>query len=354
MFALNIGLFAGLSALPLHAQEDENIPVGYNEDEWYNPGDWSDGNNIEATGSDSWDNNDWSNSAEYGKSTGNNAYGQTAGTGNQAGRNQQQNQSYKTSRNSQQGWSDRQTSQNQQQGWSGRNQQAHRSQGHSMKTVSFNGTVDGFKNVNLKNREGNLDEHTFVRIRLNDDETEVVSLGSRLIVSDLDLEKGDQISVSGRNARIDNRDVLVASRIEVDDKLFRIRKHNRPDTGQHLPIRGTVKDFSKTSLSDDSREENLLIRLELKNGKTCVVDLGQGTTLGDLDIEKGSEICLKGEKTKVNGKSLIVARMISVDGDRTRVRNKSQRNENTRRDKESPEFFQGDSSYDSLEPVSHD
>lgn len=54
------------------------------------------------------------------------------------------------------------------------------------------------------------------------------------------------------------------------------------------------------------------------------------------------------------GKS-VIARMISVDGDSTRVREQSQRNEGTRRDhKESREYSDRESRYDSLESVSRD
>lgn len=336
---MHIALFAGLSALPLAAQNNENTRTGSTGDEWYNPGNWSTSNNAGGTGSGWWDKNGWSNSANTGSDQSANTDGN-----NQARRNTQQTNQ-----------SDAQTTRNQQQDRSSPDAQAQTNREQSMKTVSFTGEVEGFKKVNLKDSEGKRDEQTFVRVRLEDDDARIVSLGSRLIVTDLDLEKGSQISVSGRNARIDNRDVLVASRIEVEGKLFLVREHNRPETGQKFPIEGTVKDVSMTNLSDDSREQNLLIRLELENGETCVVDLGQGTTLSDLDIEKGSEIRLHGNKTKVDGKSLIVASRISVDGDSTRIRSKSQDTEGARGDRKgSWKYSDRDSDQASQKPVSHD
>jgi hypothetical protein len=317
--ALQLGLLAGFAAFPLHAQSDENIPAGYTEDEWYDPGDWFDNNNIEPAGTDWWDNRNWSDSAISGSDTSSQGNNRTVGTTtlyyhyywdpvlvgwttqdeskNQATRNQQRNRSDST-------------------------QQVRRDQNHSTGTASFEGKVDGFKKVSLRSNEGKQDEYTFVRVRLENGDARVVSLGSRVNLADLDLEKGDRISVSGRNARFDDRDVLVANQIDVNDQTFRIRKQNRPDANQQVSIDGTVKEFSKTSI-DGAKEKNLLIRLELENGKSCVVDLGKGTSLSDLEIEKGSKIRLKGEKTKVGGKSLVVARNISVDGDSTRIRDKS-------------------------------
>lgn len=354
---LNLGLFAGISALPLHAQNSETIPVGYSEEEWYDPSDWFDGDNIQRDGTDWSDNDGWSDSAD-----GNDG---TNRSSNQARNNQSQNRNGSL------------TAWNQQD----RKQQANRmNQDRSMKRAYLTGEVDGFKNVSLKDSEGKRDEQTFMRVRLDNDDSRVVSLGSRLILTDLGLETGDRISVSGRNARIDNRKVLVASTIEVDDSLFKVREDNRPDTtqnrsnskhmdskykrmdskhkrmasGKNVSINGTVKQSSKTSLSDDMREENLLVRLELKDGRSCVVDLGQNTSFSDLDIEKGSEIRVQGNKTKVDGKSLIVARKISVDGGSTRLCGKSRDGENTRGDsKESREYSDSaESRYDTLEPFS--
>jgi hypothetical protein len=349
--ALNLGMFAGLGALPLQAQDDGNTSTGHTEDEWYDPGNWSDNDNSDRAGSDWWGNQDWSDSSDYqseptsydedrtvGAATPYYYYywepiviGWTTDTDSNAKRSQQQNRK-------------------------DHRQQTGRDQDHSMKTVSFDGKVEGFKKVNLKSREGQRDDYSFVRVRLKNGDARVVSLGSRVDLSDLDLEKGDTIKVTGRNARIDDRDVLVASRIKVGEETFRIRKGNRPEAKQMVSIEGTVKQFSKTSF-DDAKEDNLLIRLELKDGKGCVVDLGEGTKLKDLDIEKGSKIRLKGEKTRIDGKSLIVARKISVDGDTTRVREKSQRDESARRDYGGSREYsanQREDRYDTVEPVSSD
>ena len=111
-----------------------------------------------------------------------------------------------------------------------------------------------------------------------------------------------------------------------------------------------MKDIKRTSMSDSSREKNLLVRLELKNGKTCVVDLGRGTTLSDLDIDNGSKVRLQGQRKMVNGKALIIARKISVDGDSTRIRGGSRQNVDRDRDQSdehssTSDRYQGYSSY---------
>ena len=217
--ALSMGLFTGLATLPLHAQSDENTRPGYNEDEWYDPTDWFDGDNIEKsdTGADWWQGADWSD----------NTSDETNDTSTSSGQPYIVYYYYWDPVVA--GW----TSDSNQSKQSGKNQQASNSGSRSSSTMaSFEGKVEGFKKVNLQDKQGKTGEYTFVSIRLKDGEQRVISLGSRVNLSDLDLNKGDQISVSGRNARIDNRDVLVANRIETGDQTFRIRSENRPSTGQ--------------------------------------------------------------------------------------------------------------------------
>ncbi len=332
--AVNIGLFAGLAALPLCAQDDKKIPAGYTEDEWFDPGDWFDGNNIEPAGTDWWDtNNGWSDTFHYHPYAATTPYYYYywdpigfAWTTNPASPSQQHDRSG--------------------------DQQAGSDPGTSMKTASFDGKVDGFKKVNLKTSEGKRDQWTFVRIRLNNGDARVVSLGSSVNLADLKLEKGDPINVSGRNEQIDNRNVLIASRINVDGRSFNISANN----GRQVTLEGVVRQFTATSI-DGAKEKNLLIRLELKNGKSCVVDLGQGTSLSDLDIEQGSQIRLEGEKTKVKGKSLVVARKISVDGEDTRIPDKAVGRDQSagrdRGDSHEESTSRRDSRFNNTEPVSN-
>lgn len=306
-FALGLGLSAGLASVPLHADEDDNIPAGYTEDEWYDPGDWFDGNNIEPAGTDWWD-TDWHDTYDYNYSVGVRPYHYyyywdpvvvrwltLSGPDSTTNDDKKAN----TGRNNDSG------------------NQRSTTAGTDKSKVLFDGTVDGFKKVNLQAGDGREEESTFVRVRLKNGESRVVNLGSRIDLATLDLKKGDEIRVTGRNQRVDDRNVLAAERISVEDQTFRVHGRNK----NQVEIQGTLKEFTRTSL-DGAKEKNLLIRLELENGKNCVVDLGRGTSLSDLELEQGAEIRLQGERTTVDGKSLIVARKISVDDDTTRIRDR--------------------------------
>ncbi len=321
--ALSLSIFAGLAAVPLNAQSQYR--AGYNEDEWYDPGDWFDGNNYERDGSDQYgwdDNNTWdesyadNNLDTYDSSTTNT----TVSDNNTNGVVSSPYYYYWDPVVI--GWTTTDPADTKANSQANNKQNKNQQQSGAKDMTTFQGKVDGFRKVDLQTRDGKNEQHSFVRVRLKNGDARVVSLGTRVNMSDLDLEKGDKISVSGKNARIDNRDVLVAKQIQVADQTFRIKEKNRPQIGESVSIDGTIKDFKKTSL-DGSREQNLIVRMELQSGKQCVVDLGRGTTLQELDLERGSEVKLEGRKTQVDGKNIIVAQKIRIDGDATRIRDKS-------------------------------
>lgn len=295
--ALGAGLLGGFSIAPLHAVTDESLAgTGYNEDEWYDPGDWFDGNNIERDGSDiQWWDRGWRDTNTWQASDDDRIVAHPY--------------HYYYWDPVVVGWAtytpDQSTAGNEKQNAKNRN---------ADQPTRFEGTVEGFRDVDLKLREGKSEKHSFVRVRLENGDKRVISLGKRLDLSDLDLDKGDEITATGKVARIDNHDVLVARQIEVEDNTFRIREGNRPHTGRRVSLEGTVKDFHKSQLGD-AKEKNLIVRMELENGRSCVVDFGRGTEMDDLNLEKDAKVKLKGERTKVDGKSLIVARSLRVDGE---------------------------------------
>jgi hypothetical protein len=319
--AAGVTLGAGLATAPLHAVEyDEdygNIPAGYNEDEWYDPGDWFDGNNIERDGNDYdwWDNRGWSDS-----------YTDTRDRSDSTTVSTVTPYHYYYWDPVVLTWSVADTD-DQKMSQSDNSDPADKTasgqDSRSKRNATLEGKVDGFKKVSQRDKDGNASDSSFVRVRLKNGESQVISLGSRINLAALDLNQGDDIRVVGQTARIDNREVLVARKVEVDGETFRIRQKNRPDVGQPVSIQGTVKDFKRSSLGQDAEDDNLVLRMELKDGKECVVDLGEGTTMQDLNLEKGSTVHLQGRKTKIDGKSLIVARKIRVDGDMNRLREDS-------------------------------
>lgn len=305
-FAIQLGLFAGLASPLLFAAEYKGTTSDKNDEEWYDPGNWKDEKKQESpASSDWWDTKDgWQNSYNHAPIIAGRPYYHyyyywdpmiirwtTRSDNADESEETQPTQNRQSKRGNN---SDRPA-------WA--------------KTAEFEGTVDGFKKVDLENSAGERDYSTFVRIRLKNGHARVVDLGNHVNLTTLNLKKGDSILVTGRNKHMDGRYVLAADKIKVDGDIYQISKESKGKT----TVKGIVRQFSETSM-DGAMEKNLLVRIELENGKSCVADLGKGTRMRDLGLQEGSRIRLEGERTKVDGKSLIIARKLSVDGDTTHLR----------------------------------
>lgn len=219
-------------------------------------------------------------------------------------------------------------------GQSTRNQQVnkmkmdrkHSKDASTAKKARFEGTVDGFRRVNLRTRDGKSEQHSFVKVRLKNNESRVISLGTRLDPAKLDLGKGDRIRVSGDIGKVDGRNVLIADRIKTSNReVFRIKDRNQPPAGMasRAAVDGKLRGFRKVSLGG-ARDQNLLVRLQLRDGRSRIVDLGKNTNLSDLNLDQGDRVKVMGERRSINGRPVIVAKSIRVEGEKTRVRGRSQ------------------------------
>ena len=99
---------------------------------------------------------------------------------------------------------------------------------------------------------------------------------------------------------MDGRNVLIADRINTSNReVFRIKDRNQPPAGMasRAAVDGKLRGFRKVSLGG-ARDQNLLVRLQLRDGRSRIVDLGKNTNLSDLNLDR-----VEGEKTRVRGRS---------------------------------------------------
>lgn len=75
--------------------------------------------------------------------------------------------------------------------------------------TNFKGKVDGFQSVNLQEKNGKNHQRSFVRIKLENGKSGVISLDSRLNLPESGFQTGAEISVTGKSACIDNSRRLV-------------------------------------------------------------------------------------------------------------------------------------------------
>lgn len=85
----------------------------------------------------------------------------------------------------------------------------------------LHGDLQSFGRVQLQGQQA---AHTIVELRLDDGQRALVNLGPKVDVQDLDLERGDTITVEGRRGRINRQPVLMATSIEVNGERTQIQQ----------------------------------------------------------------------------------------------------------------------------------
>jgi hypothetical protein len=218
--------------------------------EWYDPSDWFNEDNQVSYETDSYDTWDY----DYG-----NYYGYYDTWDYDFADTWDYDPRVSTApSNDNQQWNRNDNQQANQNNQANRNQQANRAQsrdkGGKIQDARFEGRIEGFKNVNLKNKRA-TGRHSFVKIRLQNDQSRVVSLGTRIDLDKLDLDKGERIKVSGRVIRAADKKILLADRIQVGDKTFRVKDRNQLDP------RGNTASRGGRNLGG-SRDRNLIGRLQ--------------------------------------------------------------------------------------------
>ncbi len=355
---MSFALLAGLSAVPLHAQN-------YRSEQQNRAG--------EATSS-------WEQSAhqnQRAQSTQTRSYLNDSTTRNSAQRSNNTDRS--TAETTGKNWAQ------DEEGWSMNDSSNLKGE------TRLQGTVDGFRKVNLSPKNDPNDEHSFVRVRLENGQNKIVCLGTRVDVSDLDLQSGEEITVVGKPAKIDGENVIVAERIEHGDNSFRISKEERPeiqertsqnrqnqtsnrasgnqdqfhsrpeyrDSNQSQQVRnndrydretrvkdtteragaywsddkgwsdnsdqspqetrldGTIDGFRVIRIGTDGDQayEQAFVRIRLKSGDSKIVSLGKRVALDELGLESGEFIAVTGKEKTIDGQNVLVAEQINYGED---------------------------------------
>ena len=318
----------GSSAVIADTEMEYEADEGYHEEEWYDPSDWfNDDNQISYETDDGWDDSEWYDSyydtywydtdydqADY------DAYHPVGyvyyiwDTDNsewaESGRQTKSRNATGDKRSGNRGTMDR--------------------------SSRIDGRIDGFKKVSLSDHKGVKQNHSFVKVKLENGKSRVISLGERVDTADLSLKKGDKITASGKVVKVDGKKILLADTIRTGGETFRISDDRQPqlrrsgdksmrgDKSKHdksmVTRSGTLEDSERVKLDSNKRSDHLIVRIEMKDGRECVADFGPKARLSDLGLDEGDTVRIKGCTTKVNDKKLIVAREVRVDGEKQNVR----------------------------------
>jgi len=180
--------------------------------------------------------------------------------------------------------------------------------------ASIQGQVQGFREVSIRRGQGVPQDHTWVRLQLEGGYEAIIDLGPEKDLSDLEMERGDTIQVSGRHASISGQNVLIADRIRVGGETINI---DRQKSKQE--VSGKIRDFSEVNISNSEYEDYLVVRLQMEDGKEVTAALGKDASIDDFDIQKDARVKIQGERKVVDGRPILIARKVTIEGDTTEI-----------------------------------
>lgn len=203
-----------------------------------------------------------------------------------------------------------------------RNSKSQQSEGQQsesrQQTKSVSGTVEGFREIDLRRRGGTPESHTFVKLNMENRGSVIVNLGPKKDLQDLDLQRGDQVRIQGKQIRVNDRPVIKAESMMVDGETIRFQQGKSA-----AQISGTVEQVRRAKVEG---RDHLIARLQMQNNRDVLVDLGPDAQLTDFDISEGDEVSIRGRRSTIDGRSVLIANRLSVNGESQNIRTPSKQN----------------------------
>ncbi|KAA1261094.1 hypothetical protein LF1_36380 [Rubripirellula obstinata] len=180
-------------------------------------------------------------------------------------------------------------------------QQAQNQQKQMKSTLmQLSGEVVDTKTVNVRDRK-----HLLASVQVPSGQSMPIDLGPAESVS---VSEGDQLTANGHAVKVGDKPLFVATEASLKDGTITIDRNGKK-------FQGTVE---KTKTVKVRGQQHQLAKVNTKNGKTMMVDLGPKTTF-DRSLEEGSQITVQGVPVKVNDRVILMARQIMHDGDKMEV-----------------------------------
>jgi hypothetical protein len=189
------------------------------------------------------------------------------------------------------------------------------------------GKITDLRSINLRDENRATARHHLLRLEFQDGTNTIVNLGPGFLDARRRLSVGDRVRIAGTVGKIQNRNVLFARDVAMEkaelskpDSSANTQRTQRQSTrASKVQLRGFVEDFHRAFLYPGGQAKPLL-RVRLENGRAAMVDLGRETAVADLDLEEDASVVVYGTPAISEGRRIIKAEMISVNGDTTVLR----------------------------------
>jgi len=185
--------------------------------------------------------------------------------------------------------------------------------GGESNTVS--GKIEDMRRIMLAGME---DEHQLAKIRTPDGRIARVDLGPVVNLRDLEIRHGDTITVHGKTGTINDKNMLMANRIEIGGHMLSVGwpndRHLSRYSGEVLSAR--IAPFRNTNVP-----EQMFARVLLDQGGVTTVNLGPSHLLPDMSPQelRGKQISFLAHPAKIGNRVALVSEELRIEGRTVRV-----------------------------------
>jgi hypothetical protein len=170
------------------------------------------------------------------------------------------------------------------------------------------GQIKGMKTISVARLN---EQHVLAKLQTQDGRIARVDLGPKQQVKNIDLQRGDQITIFGNRGTINDQTVLVAHSIQHNGRFVDISRANDLDLKR---FSATVLDTKTVSFQNRNIPQQLFARVRLDNNQTTVVNLGPQKDFSNIDLERGDKISMLARPANIDGKLALVAEQVRANG----------------------------------------
>ncbi|KAA5542577.1 hypothetical protein FYK55_13635 [Roseiconus nitratireducens] len=163
------------------------------------------------------------------------------------------------------------------------------------------GTVEKTKTVSVRDRQ-----HLVAMVKGKDGAMTTVDLGPKKGVKK--LAQGDQLTVNGHTVKVGDKDLFIATDAKMADGSLEIDRNGQK-------FKGKVEKLKTVSIHGD---EHQLAKVNTKNGKTMMVDLGPADQ-SKLKVKEGQNLTVQGVPAKVKDRVVLMARQVTKGENKTQI-----------------------------------
>lgn len=178
-------------------------------------------------------------------------------------------------------------------------------------TRTITGTISSLKTFRLADGP----RRQLAKLTTAEGQNVPVDLGRVEELQRLDLQSGDEITVTGQRSRVDDRKMFTARRIESGDTTITLGREQ--DRGLKR-VQGEITNL-KTTRFRRSDQEFQVARVDLKGGRSEQVILGPVQKLNELDLQPGDEVQMLVRRGRYNDQPALIADQIRAAGEVVRV-----------------------------------